>query len=113
MSDPRPQNITVDRPNNLLIIDWLDGGHCEYPLAGIRFICPCAACKGGHEFMGVPVDPADIFKIPAPGISSEVVDASFVGDYGIQFAWADGHTGGLYSWAMLRPLCPQDSNQGK
>jgi DUF971 family protein len=111
MSDPRPRNITIDRPNNLLIIDWLDGGHCEYPIAGIRTICPCAACKGGHEFMGLPVDPADLFKNPAPGISTEVVDASFVGDYGIQIAWADGHTGGLYSWTMLRPLCPQDAEQ--
>ena len=108
MTDPRPQNITIDRPNNLLIIDWLDGVHCEYPLPGIRYVCPCAQCRGGHEYMGLPVDPADIFKTPAPGVSTEVTNAGFVGDYGIQFVWGDGHDDGLYTWEFLRPLCPQD-----
>ncbi|QLQ06420.1 MAG: DUF971 domain-containing protein [Anaerolineae bacterium] len=26
--------------------------------------------------------------------------------YAIQFTWADGHSTGIYSWSMLRWLCP-------
>lgn len=108
MTEPKPVNITIDRPNGLLIIDWLDGVHCEYPLAGVRYVCPCAECRGGHEFMGQPIDPADIQKTPPPGVSTEVVGAKFVGDYAIQIEWADGHSAGIYGWTLLRPLCPQD-----
>ncbi|MCP4198902.1 MAG: DUF971 domain-containing protein [Proteobacteria bacterium] len=104
---PHPSHVTVDRPNNLLIVDWQDGAHCEYPLAGLRFICPCVQCRGGHEYMGLPIDPADLQSSPAPGVSTEVVGAHFVGDYAIQFVWADGHDSGIYGWTLLRPLCPQ------
>jgi DUF971 family protein len=104
---PTPRSITVDRPHQLLIIDWEDGAHCEYPLPGIRYICPCAECRGGHEHMGKPIPPEDIFKTPAPGVSTELADVQLVGNYGIQFFWKDGHNAGLYSWNILRPLCPE------
>lgn len=105
--DSRPQSITLDRPRGLLLIDWQDGAHCEYPLAGIRFICPCVSCRGGHEFMGLAVDPADLQKTPPVGVSTEVTSAAFVGDYALQITWADGHSSGIYAWSLLRPLCPQ------
>lgn len=111
MSDPRPRNITVDRPRQVLVIDWLDGVHCEYPLPGLRFICPCVQCRGGHEYMGRMVEPAELFETPPPGVSTEVVGANFVGDYAIQIVWADGHNSGIYGWSLLRPLCPQDDPQ--
>lgn len=106
MSEPRPRSITIDRPRGLLIIDWMDGAHCEYPLAGIRNICPCVSCRGGHEYMGLPIDPAELTKTPPPGVSTEVVSAAFVGDYALQITWADGHNSGIYAWTLLRPLCP-------
>jgi DUF971 family protein len=108
-ADPIPRNITIDRPNQLLIIEWEDGAYCEYPLPGIRYICPCAECRGGHEHMGKPIPPEDIFKTPPAGVSTELVDAKLVGSYGIQFFWADGHNAGLYTWKILRPLCPRKS----
>ncbi len=110
--DPQPANITIDRPHQLLIIDWSDGAHCEYPLPGLRFICPCASCRGGHENMGLPIDPADLHKSPPPPASSEVVDAQIVGHYALQITWADGHNAGIYPWTMLRPLCPGDAKAG-
>ncbi|NOZ70928.1 MAG: DUF971 domain-containing protein [Chloroflexi bacterium] len=107
INDPQPTNITIDRPRQLLIIDWLDGAHCEYPLPGIRNICPCAECQGGHENMGQPIDPADLRRNPPPGVSSEVVSADILGGYALQITWADGHNAGIYAWTILRPLCPQ------
>ena len=111
MSDPRPLNVTIDRPNGLLIIDWEDGAHCEYPLAGVRYVCPCVECRGGHEYMGLPIDPADIYKSPPAGVSTEVVSAHLVGGYAIQLVWADGHDGGIYGWSLLREYCPQDKGR--
>lgn len=105
-TDPRPLSITLDRPRSLLVIDWQDGAHCEYPLPGVRFICPCVSCRGGHEFMGQAIDPADLYKTPPPGVSTEVTGAAFVGDYALQITWADGHGSGIYGWTLLRPLCP-------
>lgn len=106
INDPQPTNITIDRSRQLLIIDWLDGAHCEYPLPGIRYVCPCAECRGGHEFMGQPIDPADLYKTPPPGVSTEVVNAEILGGYALQITWADGHNAGIYAWTILRPLCP-------
>jgi hypothetical protein len=31
--------------------------------------------------------------------------AQAVGRYAIQFNWADGHSGGIYSWEYLRRVC--------
>jgi len=28
--------------------------------------------------------------------------------FGLQFIWGDGHDDGLYSYAFLRDLCPDD-----
>ena len=42
MSDPRPRNVTIDRPAGLLVIDWQDGAHCEYPLpASVSSVRAC------------------------------------------------------------------------
>lgn len=108
MDDPRPRNITVDRPHNTLIIEWMDGARCQYPLPGLRYVCPCVTCRGGHAHMGEAIDPADLAKSPPPGVSTEVVGASFVGDYALQITWADGHNSGIYGWTLLRPLCPDE-----
>jgi len=109
---PQPANITIDRPRKMLIIDWSDGAHCEYPLPGLRYVCPCVTCRGGHEFMGLPIDPADLHKSPPPTVSTEVVDAAIVGSYALQITWSDGHSAGIYPWTMLRPLCPDTSTTG-
>lgn len=55
--------------------------------------------------MGQAVDSEDLLKTPPPGVSIEVTDAHFVGDYALQIVWADGHGSGIYGWTLLRPLC--------
>ena len=48
--------VTADRNSKELIISWSDGAECRYPFAGLRAICPCVECKGGHANMGGPPD---------------------------------------------------------
>jgi DUF971 family protein len=109
---PRPVNITASRSRRLLIIDWDDGHHSEYPLAGLRAACPCAECRGGHDKMGGPGSP-DMLDIPVQSAeASELVELQPVGNYAIQPFWKDGHSYGIYNWDYLRELCPCGQHGG-
>ena len=105
----KPKIVTVDRQKSTLIIDWQDEHHSEYPLSGIRAVCPCVTCRGGHAEMAQPIARAQLFT--APTGSSEITSAEFVGAYAITFTWADGHNTGIYTWTMLRELCPCEECQ--
>ena len=100
----KPRIVTVNRQAGLLIIEWQEGHHSEYPLSGIRAVCPCVSCRGGHAEMAQPIARSQLFA--QPNGSSEIQGAEFVGAYAISFTWADGHTTGIYSWGLLRGLCP-------
>lgn len=105
MTDPlRPQNITVHRQSETLEIVWADGHRSVYPLAGLRHVCPCAECRGGHEAMSQPVPRAALHE--RPDKTWELRSAFLVGHYALGIAWADGHDSGIYTWTFLRSLCP-------
>ncbi len=96
----RPLKIAASRSRGLLLVDWNDGHHSEYPFADLRADCPCAQCRGEP---GRP----PLIRIPlnSPGATVlERVDS--VGNYAIQLAWKDGHSFGIYTWDYLRQLCP-------
>jgi len=108
----RPKNIQVRKSDGLLVIDWQDGLHCEYPLPGLRSACPCAACQGGHENMGKPGSP-DMLEIPLiDKRATQLADAELVGNYALQLLWKDGHSSGIYRWEYLRQLCPPAAEDG-
>ncbi|MFQ5437163.1 MAG: gamma-butyrobetaine hydroxylase-like domain-containing protein, partial [Anaerolineae bacterium] len=56
MNEIRATGVKADRNERVLTITWSDGKACRYPFAGLRAICPCVECKGGHENMGAPPD---------------------------------------------------------
>ncbi|MEM7119488.1 MAG: DUF971 domain-containing protein, partial [Chloroflexota bacterium] len=56
MSQFRPTGITANRNQRQLIITWNDGLESRYPFAGLRAVCPCVECRGGHANMGQPPD---------------------------------------------------------
>ena len=43
----------------------------------------------------------------------ELVHVDGVGNYAVAFTWQDGHNTGLYSWRLLRALCPCDACGGE
>ena len=104
MSVLRPTNIVADRKQRILFITWSDGHESAYPFGGLRAVCPCAECKGGHEFMGAPPDPRLVREAPRDGPNLEAVEP--VGSYALQFYWSDGHSAGIYTWGLLRAACP-------
>lgn len=106
MSSPKPKGIVADRTERVLTINWDDGHESQYSFDGLRAICPCVECKGGHAHMGQPPDPMIVRDSP-PG-EVEIQKLESVGAYAIQFFWSDGHSAGIYSWELLRAACPCD-----
>jgi DUF971 family protein len=100
---PRPKGVTVDREQAEVIIKWNDGQECRYPFDGLRAICPCVGCKGGHANMGGPPDLDLLRNTPPTGLTIDQVQA--VGTYAIQFYWSDGHWTGIYTWSYLKQAC--------
>ncbi|MGH2536666.1 MAG: gamma-butyrobetaine hydroxylase-like domain-containing protein [Candidatus Promineifilaceae bacterium] len=100
----RPAAITVDRSQRILTVSWSDGHESRYSFAGLRAICPCVECRGGHHHMGQPPDPRQVRD--AVDAELELRDAQQVGAYALQFQWSDGHATGIYTWGHLRAACP-------
>lgn len=87
-------------------IDWADGHKSAWGFAWLRDACPCATCKqerteSGRKH-GQPKQTALLPIFTAPPIPQSV---HRVGRYALQFQWADGHSGGIYSWDFLRRYC--------
>ena len=88
-----------------LYLVWLEGHEGPLPLVRLRDACPCAGCKGETILF-------QKFEAPAadrdtPG-RYELVRATPVGNYAIQFTWGDGHSEGIYTMEQLRSLCSCD-----
>ena len=99
----RPAGVTVDRQKRSVTIQWSDGRNCAYSFAGLRAICPCVLCQGGHTNMGRPADKLLLEKAQNDSLKLEAANA--VGTYAIQFVWSDGHDSGIYTWQYLREAC--------
>lgn len=83
-----------------LALAWSDGVEQYISLRVVREACPCAHCCGEPDVLGQkPV----IEKKLKPE-SFILKKYEFVGGYGIQFFWADGHSSGIYSMEYLKRL---------
>ncbi|MEW5869976.1 MAG: DUF971 domain-containing protein [Chloroflexota bacterium] len=106
MSSLRPTGITADRQKGDLTITWSDGHTSLYPFSLLRYGCPCAECRGGHEHMGSEPDP-EVFHQPLDDTpATRIQNVELVGSYAITITWEDGHNYGIYNWHYLRALCP-------
>jgi DUF971 family protein len=94
----RPANIQII--GSELAIAWSDGEESYLPLEALRRACPCAACGGEPDVMGTVIRPQNTCTTA----SFELRSYEFVGGYGFQPRWGDGHSSGIYSFAYLRRL---------
>ncbi len=100
-SRPAPTRIHADRTARTFEIDWSDGHHTVYGFEALRWLCPCAYCRGEAGMPG--------WLDMKPNLSDEqtrLVDVQLVGQYAVQPTWADGHHTGYYAFEMLREHCP-------
>lgn len=106
MSLYKPSGITANRQISELTLTWNDGHVSNYTFSLLRYACPCAECRGGHDKMGAEPDP-QVFTLPeeiTPATKLRNLEA--VGTYALTIEWEDGHYYGIYNWNYLRALCP-------
>ncbi len=102
--DIKPTGITLDKNSHELQVTWADDHTSHFDLNQLREACPCAACRGGHDYMGKEYDP-DLTTL-TPKSVYHVVDIQMVGAYAVQIWWDDGHSSGIYTWDYLRRIDP-------
>lgn len=98
-----PARIHADRAAGTLEIGWRDGHQTIYAAVTLRWLCPCAFCRGEAGLPG--------WLDSAPQLSPEqtrLVDLQLVGQYAIAPTWGDGHHTGYYAFTTLRDMCPCD-----
>jgi DUF971 family protein len=92
--------VAVAPCGNELALSWSDGIEQFLTLEKLRRSCPCAVCNGEPDVMGRGDKPNREYK---PG-SFELKSYDFVGGYGLNLKWGDGHSTGIYSYDLLRGL---------
>ncbi|HWX23556.1 MAG TPA: DUF971 domain-containing protein [Vicinamibacteria bacterium] len=98
---PEPLEVRHERGARRLVIHWDDGHESVYPLDYLRSWCPCAGCQG-HAPEAKYLDLHD----------QELIQVDAVGNYAISATWKDGHSTGIFSFALLRQLCPCEAHGG-
>ncbi len=96
-----PLRIHAERAAGTLAIDWADGHHTLYEAIPLRWLCPCAYCRGEAGMPG--------WLDSAPTLTEQqtrLVDIHLVGNYAVAPDWGDGHRTGFYTFRLLRERCP-------
>lgn len=93
--------IHADREARTLLIEWQDGHRTIYDFTTLRWLCPCAYCRGEAGMPG--------WLDSNPTLTDEqtrMTDIHLVGSYAVAPSWADGHHTGYYTFDLLRDRCP-------
>jgi DUF971 family protein len=96
----KPVRIHADRAAGTLELEWADDHRTSYTAHDLRWLCPCAFCRGEAGLPG--------WLDTSPTLSTEqvrLVDVHLVGSYAIAPTWGDGHQTGYYPFALLRDRC--------
>ena len=98
---PEPVEIRHERQARRVVVTWDDSHSSIFPLDYLRSWCPCASCQGhapDAKYLGIE--------------GQELVHLDGVGNYAISLTWQDGHNTGIYSFRLLRQLCPCEACGG-
>lgn len=99
-----PARIHADREAHTLAIEWRDGHATVYDFVALRWLCPCAYCRGEAGLPGwLDSDPTLTEQ------QTRMVDIALVGQYAVAPTWGDGHHTGYYTFRLLRDRCPCES----
>ena len=99
---PQPLEVRHEKGARRLVVSWDDGHVSTYSADYLRSWCPCATCQGhGPEAKYLDLTDQDLVHVEG------------VGNYALALNWADGHNTGIYSFRLLRQLCPCDACGGE
>jgi DUF971 family protein len=97
----RPLRIDADRAAGTLRLEWADGHQTTYDTVTLRWLCPCAYCRGEAGLPGW----LDSNPVLTPD-QTTLVNLVLVGNYAVQPTWGDGHDSGFHSFMLMREQCP-------
>jgi DUF971 family protein len=103
-----PARINADRGSRVLAIEWADGHRTEYDFVTLRWLCPCAFCRGEAGIPGWLDSPPTLTEA-----QTTLTDLKLVGRYAIAPTWADGHATGFYTFERLRAECPCQEDEAR
>lgn len=95
---PDPVEVEVKKAAKTFRISWADDHTSLYDFRYLRGFCPCAHCQGhgvGWEWQ--------------ENDGPDVIEVHEVGNYALNLVFADKHRTGIYSFEILRKLCPCDA----
>jgi DUF971 family protein len=96
-----PTSVSANRAASTLELQWPDGHVTRYDFETLRWLCPCAYCRGEAGIPGwLDSNPT------LTTAQTEMKDLHLVGNYAIAPEWGDGHHTGFYTFARLREECP-------
>ena len=104
----QPLDIDLDRTRDVRI-RWADGHRSVIPLTALRKACPCAECRGRRRRPSEGALPVVQPEVDEQAMV-EVERAELVGNYALGLTWRDGHSTGIYDFALLRSLAPADTD---
>lgn len=89
-------------------IVWSDDHVSHYDFAYLRDECPCATCNEEREKKRAfaSAGPTSAVALPMFKPKTRAQAATIVGNYAIQITFSDGHATGIYSYDILRTICP-------
>jgi DUF971 family protein len=111
-SDLRALPRTVEAiGDGFLGIIWADGHESVYPAEYLRDACPCAACNERRREAPARAAAALGASLPVIGQAGAGGPVTFdrhetVGRYALRFSWSDRHDTGIFTFELLRALCP-------
>ena len=91
-------------------IAWADGHESHFDFTYLRERCPCATCNDERAKKESLDDASAAFRsspaLPMFKPKPRAQMAQAVGQYAIQISFSDGHSTGIYSYDLLRSICP-------
>jgi ATP-binding protein involved in chromosome partitioning len=89
--------VAPDAETETLHVTWADGHESAIPYLTLRDLCPCARCRDDRDNGRTPLRMA---------LTTKLLKWSQLGNYAINFEWADSHSDGIFAYDYLRGLCP-------
>ncbi len=107
----RPKHMDLKK-DKALTIHWSDGRVSIYPIAYLRKLSPSAEAKELRKEMAR--NPLTVLPAGAGGTGGGPLTAEgieMVGNYAVRLRFSDGHDTGIYSWAYLRQIDPNQPDK--
>jgi DUF971 family protein len=98
---PQPVEIRHEKGARRVVVFWDDDHASTYGIDYLRSWCPCAMCQG-HQTPKYQEHR-----------DQELQALELVGNYAVSPVWGDNHNTGIYSFRLLRGLCPCDDCGGE